>query len=70
MNRLALPPSTPQAWLHELERFFRYCSGLRERRPLQQRQYFATVLGIGGALGQGCCVGSQLGCRRCFWLHL
>ncbi|EFN53573.1 hypothetical protein CHLNCDRAFT_136751 [Chlorella variabilis] len=42
----------PQQWpealaqLRELDRFFRYCSGLRERRPLPQRQYFRTVLDV------------------------
>ncbi|KAI7845939.1 hypothetical protein COHA_000485 [Chlorella ohadii] len=46
----------PEQWpaalaeLCELERFFRYCSGLRERRPAPQRQYFRDVLGIAGKL--------------------
>ena len=37
-----------QAELAELERYFRYCSGLRERRPLPQRHYFKTALGLAG----------------------
>ncbi|PSC74205.1 lipase class 3 family isoform B [Micractinium conductrix] len=42
----------PEDWpaalieLRELERYFRYCSGLRERRPLQQRHYFRRVLDV------------------------
>lgn len=50
-----LPPacSHPQAELAELERFFRYCSGLRERRPAPQRQYFKEVLGIAGKQAPG-----------------
>lgn len=43
-----LPTAALQAELAELERFFRYCSGLRERRPAPQRQYFRDVLGIAG----------------------
>lgn len=43
---------SPQQWpaalveLRQLERFFRYCSGLRERRPLPQRHYFRRVLDV------------------------
>jgi hypothetical protein len=33
--------------LAHVERFFRYCSGLRERRPLHQRKYINEVLRIG-----------------------
>lgn len=42
-----------QIELRELERYFRYCSGLRERRPLQQRHYFRRVLDVTGALAGG-----------------
>ena len=34
------------AKLHRIERFFKYCSGLRERRPVFQRRYIVEVLGI------------------------
>jgi hypothetical protein len=34
------------AFLARLERFFRYCSGLRERRPIFQRRYLIEILGI------------------------
>lgn len=34
------------AELARIERFFRYCSGLRERRPLHQRKYVHQVLRI------------------------
>ena len=47
------PPHPPQESLAELERVFRYCSGLRERRPLHQRHYYATALGITGEGGWG-----------------
>ena len=48
-----MPPAACrlQAQLAELERFFRYCSGLRERRPLPQRHYFHSVMGITGKAG-------------------
>lgn len=34
------------ALLARIERFFRYCSGLRERRPIFQRRYLIEILGI------------------------
>lgn len=37
----------PQAELAVLRRVFRYCSGLRERRPSFQRRYFQAALGVG-----------------------
>lgn len=54
LTSAACPPGLPspkQTQLRELERFFRYCSGLRERRPLPQRHYFHSVLSVTGATG-------------------
>ena len=67
-----MPLCRLQAQLGELERFFRYCSGLRERRPLPQRHYYHSVMGITGkrwgqpasgypAVGAGRFVLQQLG---------
>jgi hypothetical protein len=41
-----VPRATALDQLRKLERYFRYCSGLRERRPLHQRRYFVEKLGI------------------------
>jgi hypothetical protein len=57
-----------QVQLGELERFFRYCSGLRERRPLPQRHYFRTVLDVTG--GGGWLPGCLPACLGYLRLHL
>lgn len=41
-----IPRATALDQIKKLERYFRYCSGLRERRPLHQRRYFVETLGI------------------------
>jgi len=46
LNTVGAERQESLAFLARLERFFRYCSGLRERRPIFQRRYLIEILGI------------------------
>ena len=49
--------------LARIKRFFKYCVGLRERRPLHQRKYIKDALGLGAGPAQ--CPLQQHNCFFC-----